>query len=190
MHPRGCRFDFCICTLLIVTTVMRFGSQVAPFRLIRLLRAVRLLRTVRLFPKLAIVIETSVKASSSVVYIAMFGVLFSYMFAIVGVAAFGRNDPFYFGDLGECLRHHLALSLVTRESAELSEETDRVLLNRNDCSCTRSARAMLTLFRVLSMDSWSMIMYYNIWGCGQPNWDGNGSSRGYGAGVASIRYIQ
>ena len=23
-------------------------------------------------------------------------------------------------------------------------------------------------------------MYYNIWGCGQPNWDGNGNSRGYG----------
>lgn len=42
------------------------------------------------------------------------------MFAIVGVAAFGVNDPFYFGNL---------------------------------------SRAMLTLFRVLSMDSWSMIMY-------------------------------
>ena len=26
------------------------------------------------------------------------------MFAIVGVASFGKNDPFYFGDLGECNR--------------------------------------------------------------------------------------
>jgi voltage-gated sodium channel len=170
MCQRGCtcRFDFCICTLLIVTTVMRFGSQVTPFRLIRLLRAVRLLRTVRLFPKLAIVIETSVKASSSVVYIALFGVLFSYMFAIVGVAAFGKNDPFYFGNLGVCPRHHLA-PLSYPETLT------------GCCSCMRLARAMLTLFRVLSMDSWSMIMYYNIWGCGQPNWDGTGKSRGYGA---------
>eukprot|EP01050_Picozoa_sp_SAG11_P019020 SAG11_NODE_2966_length_2806_cov_2.326334_5_plen_48_part_00 len=23
-------------------------------------------------------------------------------------------------------------------------------------------------------------MYYNIWGCGQPNFDGNGGTRGYG----------
>ena len=23
-------------------------------------------------------------------------------------------------------------------------------------------------------------MYYNIWGCGQPNFDGNGNNRGYG----------
>lgn len=46
-----------------------------------------------------------------------------------------------------------------------------------------TARALLTLFRVISMDSWSMIMYYNIWGCGQPEGgpDGNGEPRGYGA---------
>jgi voltage-gated sodium channel len=120
---------------------MKLGNEVAPFRLVRLLRAVRLLRTVRLFPNLALVVETTVKSASSVVYIGMFMLLFTYMFAIVGVASFGRNDPFYFGNL---------------------------------------ARALLTLFRTVSMDSWSMIMYYNIWGCGQPNFDGNGTSRGYG----------
>lgn len=108
-----CRFDFIICALLITTTLMRFGSQVAPFRLIRLLRAVRLLRTVRLFPNLAIVVETTVKASSSVVYIFMFGMLFSYMFAIVGVASFGRNDPFYFGDLGNCRLPNSELTCCT-----------------------------------------------------------------------------
>ena len=85
---------------------MRLGSEVAPFRLIRLLRAVRLLRTIRLFPNLAIVIETSVKASTSVVYIFMFGLLCTYMFAVVGVATFGRNDPFYFGNLGESRTMH------------------------------------------------------------------------------------
>eukprot|EP01048_Picozoa_sp_COSAG05_P009885 COSAG05_NODE_838_length_7045_cov_19.123956_5_plen_327_part_01 len=43
-------FDTVICAALIATTIARLGSEVAPFRLIRLLRAVRLLRTVRLFP--------------------------------------------------------------------------------------------------------------------------------------------
>ena len=108
-----------ICSLLIMVAVAKLGNTVAPFRLIRLLRAIRLLRTVRLFPNLAIVVETIVQSAASVVYIGLFGLLFTYMFAIVGVASFGRNDPFYFGDLG---------------------------------------RALLTLFRVMSMDSWSMIM--------------------------------
>lgn len=134
-------FDFVIFVGLSLTALMKLGNEVAPFRLVRLLRAVRLLRTVRLFPNLALVVETTVKSASSVVYIGMFMLLFTYMFAIVGVASFGRNDPFYFGNL---------------------------------------ARALLTLFRTVSMDSWSMIMYYNIWGCGQPNFDGNGTSRGYG----------
>ena len=114
-------FDFVVCTMLVITSVIKtMDTVVAPFRLIRLLRAVRLLRTVRLFPNLAIVVETTVKSASSVIYIGLFGMLFTYMFAIVGVAAFGLNDPFYFGNLG---------------------------------------RALLTLFRVISMDSWSMIMY-------------------------------
>ena len=42
------------------------------------------------------------------------------------------------------------------------------------------AVALLTLFRVISMDSWSYIMYYQIWGCGQPNWDKKGHDRGFG----------
>ena len=113
-------FDFAVCTLLVITNLARMGNQVAPFRLIRMLRAVRLLRTIRLFPSLQIIVETSVKSASSVVFIGIFLVLFSYMFAIVGVASFGRNDPFYFGRLD---------------------------------------RALLTLFRTISMDSWSMIMY-------------------------------
>ena len=133
-------FDFVVCTMLIITNLARMGNQVAPFRLIRMLRAVRLLRTIRLFPNLQIVVETAVRSASSVVFIFLFLLLFSYMFAIVGVASFGRNDPFYFGNLG---------------------------------------RALLTLFRTISMDSWSYVMYNNIYGCGQPDYDGHGNSRGY-----------
>lgn len=71
-------FDLVVCALLIVTTLVKtLDTAVAPFRLIRLLRAIRLLRTVRLFPNLAIVVETTVKSASSVVYIGMFGLLFT-----------------------------------------------------------------------------------------------------------------
>ena len=134
-------FDLIICSALLISAAMHAASTVAPFRLVRLLRAIRLLRTVRLFPNLAIIIETTVRSCSSVIYIGFFGSLVTYMYAIVGVATFGKNDPFYFGNL---------------------------------------ARAMMTLFRVISMDSWSAIMYYEIWGCGQPNYDGLGNSRGFG----------
>lgn len=63
---------------------------------------IRLLRTVRLFPNLAMIVETAIKSASSVVFIGMFGLLFTYMFAIVGVASFGppriysSSSPFSF----------------------------------------------------------------------------------------------
>ena len=62
-------FDLLVCVSLLLSAVVNATGEVAPFRLVRLLRAIRLLRTVRLFPNLAVVIETTVKSASSVVYI-------------------------------------------------------------------------------------------------------------------------
>ena len=69
-------------------------GEIAPIRLIRMLRAFRLLRAVRLFPNLVIVIETTVKSASSVIYVGFFGGLITYMYAIVGVSKFGENGEF------------------------------------------------------------------------------------------------
>jgi hypothetical protein len=62
-------FDLLVCASLLASAALSASGEVAPFRLVRLLRAIRLLRTVRLFPNLAVVIETTVKSASSVVYI-------------------------------------------------------------------------------------------------------------------------
>lgn len=43
------------------------------------------------------------RSIASVVYVAAFLCLLSYIFAIVGVTIFGRNDPFSFGTLGRAL---------------------------------------------------------------------------------------
>jgi voltage-gated sodium channel len=123
-------FDFGVLFLILLLTILsealKGGSNMAAVRILRLLRAVRVLRTVRFFPNLAIIVETIIKSASACIYIGMFLGMFMYIFAVVGVATFGRNDPFCFGDLG---------------------------------------RAMVTLMRVMTLDNWGTMMFYNIWGC-------------------------
>lgn len=69
-------------------------------RILRLLRAVRILRAAKMVPRLTLVLETLIKSAGSVVYIGMFMLLVMYIFAIVGVTVFAKNDPFHFGNLG------------------------------------------------------------------------------------------
>eukprot|EP01052_Picozoa_sp_SAG31_P036492 SAG31_NODE_4563_length_3135_cov_6.260359_3_plen_51_part_00 len=49
--------------------------------------------------------------------------IFFYIFAILGVTLFGKNDPFHFGSLG---------------------------------------KAMLSLFRIATLEDWTDIMYFQI----------------------------
>ena len=117
---------FLILLLTALSATLKGGSNMAPVRILRLLRAVRVLRTVRFFPNLAMIVETIIKSASACIYIGIFLAMFMYIFSVVGVATFGKNDPFCFGDLG---------------------------------------RAMVTLMRVMTLDNWGTMMFYNIWGC-------------------------
>ena len=81
-----------------------------------------MLHTVRFFPNLAMIVETIIKSASACIYIGIFLAMFMYIFSVVGVATFGKNDPFCFGDLG---------------------------------------RAMVTLMRVMTLDNWEPMMFYN-----------------------------
>jgi voltage-gated sodium channel len=61
-----------------------------------------------------------------VVYVILLMLLIFYLYAVMGVYFFRRNDPFHFGSLGV---------------------------------------AMLTLFRVSTLEDWADVMYINIYGC-------------------------
>ena len=59
-------------------------------------------------------------------YVVIFFVVFNYLYALLGVLLFRRNDPFHFGTL---------------------------------------ARALLTVYRCETMQSWDVVMWINILGC-------------------------
>lgn len=93
-------FDCVVLIGLLIMTPLGEG-ELAAVRILRMLRAVRILRAAKVLPKLTLVLETLIKSASSVMYIGGFLVLVMYIFAIVGVSLFHRNDPFHFGDLGK-----------------------------------------------------------------------------------------
>ena len=107
-----------------------------------------------------------------VIYVGFLGALITYMYAIIGVTKFGENDPFYFGGPTRSCCYY----------ASAAPPIWQVALSDQMCvwASGNLAVALLTLFRVISMDSWSYIMYYQMWGCGQPNWDKKGHDRGFG----------
>ena len=47
--------------------------------------------------------ETTIHSATACVYIAVFALLFMYIYAVIGVATFGHNDPFCFGNLGRAM---------------------------------------------------------------------------------------
>jgi voltage-gated sodium channel len=93
-------FDFSVLSTIVLVEVIGAASGMAAVRLLRLMRAVRVLRTARILPGMAIIIETLVRSFGSVFYIFIVGLMFMYVFAVIGVSTFGKNDPFYFGNLG------------------------------------------------------------------------------------------
>jgi voltage-gated sodium channel len=113
------RFDF----FIVVCGFLPIGSYVVILRLLRLLRVLKLLRA---FPQLQVLVSALMNAFGSIGWIGLILILFYYMFAIVGIMAFGGNDPWHFGNL------HLA---------------------------------MMTLFRVSTLENWSDVMYISQFGC-------------------------
>lgn len=94
-------FDFIIVAVCLVPF-----NDTHYFAVFRILRILRVLRMITFFPKLKLIIGALLKSIPSMGYIIMLiGILF-YVYAIVGVFVFGRQDPTHFGDL-----HHSFVTL-------------------------------------------------------------------------------
>ncbi len=91
-------FDFlivAICWMPIFLPSMHTGF-VAAFRLARILRVFRL---VHALPQLKLLVDAMLKSIPSMGYVGMFLLLLFYIYGVMGVFVFGKNDPVHFGDL-------------------------------------------------------------------------------------------
>jgi len=87
-------FDF----LIVAVCLLPFNSQyVAVFRLVRLLRVFKLITAL---PRLQILIGALIKSIPSMNYVGILLLLLTYVYAVMGVFLFGKNDPDNFYDLG------------------------------------------------------------------------------------------
>ncbi len=104
-----------------------FGGNIAFIRLLRLMRLFKLVKKVK---KLNAIVMGLYRGLGSVAPIAILCLLIFYLFAVLGVATFRRNDPYHFGGVGV---------------------------------------AMITLFRVATLDNWSPILLIDWFGCASQN---------------------
>ena len=115
-------FDFCIVTASFLP--LDGGQAVMVFRLLRLMR---LLKLVRALPKLQILVIGLFKSLSSIVYIGMLMLLQFFLFAVVAVLLFGKNDPDHVGNL------HVAFLTLFR-CATLEDWTDVMYISMYGCA--------------------------------------------------------
>ncbi len=102
-------FDFFIVTILWIPGEI-VGGNIAFLRLLRLMRLFKLVEKIK---QLAVIMQGLIKGLGSVVYIILLMLLIFFLFAIVGVTTFRRNDPWRYGGLGIAM-----LSLFTTSTLE------------------------------------------------------------------------
>ncbi len=90
-------FDFSVLILCLIPTG---GNYFAVARLARIFRVFRLVSTV---PRLQMLVGALFRSVPSMGYIGVLLGLVFYIFSVVGVFAFGSNDPFHFGSLQRAL---------------------------------------------------------------------------------------
>jgi voltage-gated sodium channel len=110
-----------------VDSVMDSGHAARALRILRLVRSLRMLRAAKIVPELMLVMETLLRSLSSVGYIMAFTMLVSYVFAIIGVTLFGKNDPFHFGSI------HVAMLSLFRIATQ-EDWTDIMYFNMYGCN--------------------------------------------------------
>ena len=115
-HAGNC-FDFFIvaaCFVFMLPFMPDLSSMLAMLRLLRLLRVLKL---VKALPQLRIIIEALISGFGSISFVTIILFMFFYIFAILGMMLFGKNDPMHFGNL--------QLSLLTLfRSSTLDDWTD------------------------------------------------------------------
>ncbi len=118
-------FDFAV---LVLCLIPAGGNYFAVARLARIFRIFRLFSTV---PRLQILVGALFKSVPSMGYIGVLLSLVFYVFAVVGVFAFGSNDPFHFGSLQRALL--TLFGVVTLEGW-----TDVMLIQMYGCQLSES----------------------------------------------------
>lgn len=105
-----------------VSLLPGLGTTTLVLRLARVLRA---LRVISVLPDLRVVVTALLRSIPSVGNVGLLLFLHFYVYAVVGVGLWGRNDPGHFGTV---------------------------------------LRALLTLFRVLTLEDWTDVMYTQMLG--------------------------
>lgn len=93
---------------------------------LRTARLVRVLKLVRALPKLRILVEGLLRSLTSIAYIALLLLLLFYLYAVLGVTVFAKNDPVHFGTL------HIAL-ITLFQCATLEDWSDVMYTNFYGC---------------------------------------------------------
>ncbi len=99
------------------------GGNAAVLRLMRLARLMKLLKKI---PQLQMIVMGLLGGLSSIVYIVILLLLVFYLYAIVGVMIFSKNDPWHFGTL------HIAMLTLFRAST-LEDWTDLMYISMFGC---------------------------------------------------------
>ena len=130
-------FDFGIVVSSWIPYMLSTGGDLSALKLLRLFRLFRIMRLIKFLPQLAVIVESIITGFESIGFIAIIlGVVF-YLFAIVGMMFYQKNDPFHFGRL-----HRAMLTLFrvsTFEGINLNTPVSRTMFLPfrilADCRC-------------------------------------------------------
>merc|ERR1719399_2038510 len=103
------------------------GGGLGALKLLRLLRLFRIMRVIKFLPALAVIVDALIVDFESIGFIAIILFVVFYLFAILGMMIFAKNDPFHFGTL-----HRALLSLFRVSTFE--DWTDVMYTNIYSCS--------------------------------------------------------
>ena len=118
-------FDFIIVVLCLPVWGDSFGgSSVALLRLMRLMRVMKLVKKI---PQLQMIVMGLIGGMQSISYILLLLTIVLYLFAIMGIYAFGLNDSFHFGSLTKAM-------FTLFRAATLEDWTDIMYINIFGCA--------------------------------------------------------
>ena len=96
-----------------------------------------------------------------------------YMFAVVAVQCFGKNDPAHFGDIGismltlfrsRCTHTHTRPSMLVRAHTQCAR-TPTCTTHANRTCSKITAFLLLFLNSCATLEDWTDVMYINMYGC-------------------------
>jgi voltage-gated sodium channel len=97
------RFDFGIVVLCYVFMLPALENGRSMIAMIRLLRLFRILKLVRSFPQLRVIVNALINSVTSIFYVSIILFVVYYIYAVIGIALFGRNDPEHFSSVQAAL---------------------------------------------------------------------------------------